>query len=294
LSAEEHNEAERTGAEGWEHAIGVSPFGDQTLDRKKTKYQTADAPNKKYYFLQWIKKCSRKLKNFFANPKNWLEIAALVVLSFYTYYARQQSKTMSETLVEIKIQTESAKTSAKAATEASKTALDALTVTRDNFIKDQRPYIWFTNTGEGSPDFHRTVNATTRQALTSGQVIWTFHATNYGKTPAYKVRSWRYIKLGTAPFVPSHSSITAPTIDPPIPPGHEVMDTIVSEAGVEFSDFNSLLAIPIGNGNIYGGISIKGRFEYEDGSGNSYTTDFCLTRLNLGAVAFCRKGNEIK
>jgi hypothetical protein len=71
----------------------------------------------------------------------WLEVAALIVLMFYTRYAGQQSKTMSDTLAEIRKQTGSAQTAAEAAKSAAETASDGLKITQRAYLAIKNPHV---------------------------------------------------------------------------------------------------------------------------------------------------------
>lgn len=64
-------------------------------------------------------------------PKTWLEIAALVVVILYTGYARKQSMAMNKTLDEIRKQTNYAKSSSMAATDAAKDATASVKIARE-------------------------------------------------------------------------------------------------------------------------------------------------------------------
>jgi hypothetical protein len=55
----------------------------------------------------------------------------------------------------------------------------------------QRPYIWLTNGGLGSPRF-----VLNQKNIGTGQVAWDWHYTNYGRSPAYNGTYQQYIKLG--------------------------------------------------------------------------------------------------
>jgi hypothetical protein len=60
---------------------------------------------------------------------------------------------------------------------------------RDQFTLDQRPYVWLTPTGQAEIKY-----------LPDGRIAWTYHYTNYGKTPANNVRVWPYMKIGNRDF----------------------------------------------------------------------------------------------
>ena len=93
---------------------------------------------------------------------------------------------------------------ARESNRANNIASDALRLSRDNFRQDQRPYIWLTG-DLGSPRF---IPPLVQPESIVGQVIWTFHFTNYGKTPAYNIRYQKYIKMGDRQPILSMDSTT--------------------------------------------------------------------------------------
>jgi hypothetical protein len=149
--------------------------------------------------------------------------------------------------------------------------------TRNHFRQDERPYIWPTNNGLGSPVFVATKD---------GQVIWTWNYTNYGKSPAYKVRFHQYIKIGDRPVVRSYGA-KGPSIGPPLPPNKEDFSTVVSVPGISRADFDKLL-------NQDGSMGIRVHIHYTDAYGGEYETEICLDRLASGAISYCKEGNDIK
>jgi hypothetical protein len=155
----------------------------------------------------------------------------------------------------------------------------ALNLTRDHFQQEQRPYLWVTN-NLGSPAF--VPNPKTPAA---GQVIWTYHFTNYGKTPAYKIRFVQYMKLGDGPLVQSYGE-PSQSIGAPLPPNKDDFSTIVSEpiTQQQFLEFS----------NGPGGITMQAHFSYTDGFGGSYVTHLCARRTNAGSITYCKEGNDIR
>jgi hypothetical protein len=172
LSTEEQNKPESS-----ESAECHSVPGNLGSNQEQAEPQTTHSGSEKRTFLYRCREIldNYRLWQFLKDPKMWFETAALIVVICYTRYAGQQSRTMSNTLVEIRQQTEYAKESAHAATDAATAAQKALDMTRDKFRQDQRPYIWVTSLGE--PTF----------VPQAGQIIWTWHMTNYGRSPAYRL-----------------------------------------------------------------------------------------------------------
>ncbi|MGA2816101.1 MAG: hypothetical protein ABSE67_07350 [Xanthobacteraceae bacterium] len=62
-----------------------------------------------------------------------------------------------------------------------KASEDALELIRQDFIADERPIIWLTNDAPGIALIQP-----------SGQIVWNYYYTNYGKTPANRVRAMPY------------------------------------------------------------------------------------------------------
>ena len=107
------------------------------------------------------------------------------VLSESLTEMRKQSKTAEDsvnlardatnkTLTESRMQTEYARTSSEAAEKATSAAIDAVKVARENFARDQRPWVWLL----------RTANPTYKEYGGEGRIEWNWHFTNYGKSPA--------------------------------------------------------------------------------------------------------------
>jgi hypothetical protein len=140
----------------------------------------------------------------------------------------------------------------------------------------RRPYIWFTNNdGLGRPQF---VLNTNKSGL--GQVIWDWHFTNYGQSPAYNVIFLQFIKLGNGPFRLSYGE-TKPDVGAPLPPNKDDFATVVS-APIEPQEFNQLMTAT-GRDN---GIAIKLAISYTDESGIKHETKVRLDRLATGAIAY--------
>jgi hypothetical protein len=171
----------------------------------------------------------------------------------------------------------------KAATDAAKAAQAANTDAENRFREDERPYIWFTAAGNGTPEFHPTPNTNPP----TGQVVWSWHYTDYGKTPAYGLQFIREeIKVGDRPFKIMFERAYRPGIGTVIPPGKDDFATIPSSP-IAQEDFNRLLQIDRS-------IAIRGRVDYADAGGALYETGFCQSRLTSGATEYCEEDNYIK
>jgi hypothetical protein len=175
----------------------------------------------------------------------------------------------------------------RAASEANKLTHEALRNARDNFRQDQRPYIWVTN-DMGSPIF---VPWNNDPASPTGQVIWTYRFTNYGKTPASNSTFTQEMKIGNRPFTKTytHDKQTRESIGAPLPPNKIDFSTVVSDPGITRTEFNQVISTQSRES-----ISIRIVFTYTDNSIGKYETGVCLVRLNTGAISYCREGNYIK
>lgn len=164
-------------------------------------------------------------------------------------------------------------------------AQKAVDLTAQNFIVQERPYIWLT-TDFGSPSYMR--NPTDNPV---GQVVWEWHFTNFSKTPANNVRFRTYMKVG-ADFRPSYRPAgSATSIGAPIPPAQVLRHEAVSAPGTTPTDY----AKDITTNRALG---ISGVITYSDLMGNEYESAFCLTRLATGAIAISAQAdnchNQIK
>ena len=74
-----------------------------------------------------------------------------------------------------------AKTGDVTSAESLRLARAANEATRDNFRQDQRPYIWLTRFEAPQLFIHP-------KRAPFGQITWTWRYTNYGRSPAYRVR----------------------------------------------------------------------------------------------------------
>jgi hypothetical protein len=175
----------------------------------------------------------------------------------------------------------------KAASQANALTQKALRNARDNFRQDQRPYIWLTNE-LGSPRF---VPFNNDPASGTGQAVWAYHFTNYGKTPASNIRFTEEIKVGDRPFAKTHAhdNRTRESVGAPLPPNKTDFSMVISEPGITRAEFSLLMSVQSQKT-----ISIRVVFRYTDNSIGQYETGICLQRLNAGAIGYCRDGNYIK
>ena len=170
----------------------------------------------------------------------------------------------------------------KAATDAAAAAQQANTDASDRFRTDERPYVWVTSNGVGAPKF---IPGAGNPA--EGQVIWSWHYTNYGKTPAYNIQWRHYMSIDGGPFLLSYRMSPGGDKGAPLPPTQDVFTSVVSKP-LTRDVVDRATAI---NGK---GIRIRIVMSYTDSHGGHYETGIELCRLNTGDVSYCGNGNYIK
>jgi len=173
----------------------------------------------------------------------------------------------------------STRKAAEAAVKSATTAESALKAAHENFRMEQRPVIWLTN-DLGTPRF--LLN--TQKAGNTGQVIWDFRYTNYGKYPALRVSFLHFMKIDNS-IDPSYGSGGGST-GAPLPINKVDFATAISHV-ISLDEFNRLIATD-------DAIGISGAITYFDSYGEKYETTFCLLHLVVGAIEYCREGNYIK
>lgn len=205
------------------------------------------------------------------NSIRWAAWSAFAAATIYSGVAALQ-------LYQMRKATQAAVKSAYEAQQANRDA-------RDRFREEERPYVWLTSNGLGAPEF---IPAASNPSSPSGQVIWTWHYTNYGKTPAFNIRWHQYMSIDGKPFVQSYGAPPRGDVGSPLPPTQDVFTTVVSRPGYTREQVARALAV---GGK---GISISVRMDYTDGAGGKYETEICLRRLNTGAISYCTTGNYIR
>jgi hypothetical protein len=173
----------------------------------------------------------------------------------------------------------STREAADAAAKSAKAAETALQLTK----QEQRPIIWLTNLG--GPRFMLDKfpsDPTTRQ------IVWDWHYTNYGKTPALHLSYHDFIVIGNKREEGFSSKIGGIEAEAaPVPTAKDDITSVVSPpAGIKPEKFARLMQTDAA-------IGIEGAITYNDAAGVKYKTTFCLTHLALGAILYC-KGNDIK
>jgi hypothetical protein len=105
---------------------------------------------------------------------------------------------------------------------------------------------------------------------------------NYGKTPATNVIFGEiYMKTGIDGQWVASVADGSEKIPHPIAPDEEVRIDGITPQGISPTQWSELKATSKG-------ISIKGTLSYKDAANQPHETGFCLTRLNLGGITFCK------
>ncbi len=160
------------------------------------------------------------------------------------------------------------------------TADAANRISEEQFRRDQRPYLAQSNKSTESPQFIPNTVSPEK----GGQVIWNWHITNFGKTPAYDIFYTDAIKVSGHSFVSYRQKM--PSAVGALQPTGDFYSTAVSQV-TTLDVFNHLLTINEG-------ISFRTVIRYRDSYGVWYETGLCQTRTNLGSIAYCKDGNYIK
>ena len=126
------------------------------------------------------------------------------------------------------------KSQAEAAVKSAGAAETALKLTKEQ----QRPVIWLNDLG--TPQF---VLNKIPDNPTGGQIVWTWHFTNYGRTPAVHMTFYQFITI-VGHREESYGEPVAGSIGAPLPTGHDVFSTIISHPGIiKQETFGKLLAV---------------------------------------------------
>ena len=147
------------------------------------------------------------------------------------------------------------------------------------FKLDERPYIAQTVKSTAAPNWHQNPLDSTK-----GQILWDWHMTNYGKSPAQNITFTQQIKLAGKSWMPSHGEV-GPDIGPPQLQGQDVFDTVISDEMLK-SEFDRLMQIT-------DGVSIRIKVHYTGPDGTAYETGLCVSRTNAGSIIYCKDDNYI-
>jgi hypothetical protein len=160
-----------------------------------------------------------------------------------------------------------------------------VSLTRTQFVDSERPYLWLTD-DVGVP---RCVRAAMADPSTC-QVLWDWHFTNYGKTPALRIHLTKWVKLADGPLVLSLGSEAFQTpgwSGEPIPPNKVDFTTVVGQP-IQNNRYGELVSLE-------NQIEIRGKIHYTDANGGDYESGFCLRSLHGTVAQFCsNKPGEVE
>jgi hypothetical protein len=204
----------------------------------------------------------------------FVEVLTLIAVVGYGLVAYHQWKTMNQTYSEIAKQTPKIAETARAATQAN---IDA----RDRFRQEERPYLWLSDLGH--PDFLQRPEWKKEEG---GYVVWDWHFTNYGKSPAYHV-TFRQGMIAGEQVSAKNRTYSILIKGSPCPPTKDEWDTAFYKDKISHAKFEQLM-------DTEDAVIIYGKVYYDDSYGTTYETGFCLNHLRSGAISYCKEGNYIK
>jgi hypothetical protein len=155
-------------------------------------------------------------------------------------------------------------------------------VVKDQFIADERPYIWLQDAPNNSiPMFVKNAE--------SGIFSWNVFYTNYGKSPAINLCEEMHIEIGKKALSKvidiSHNSCGSIHAGI-LPPSRLEWSTATTERRVSDTEIKDWFALEYG-------VVVYGRFDYTDSFGKPYFSQFCMARQKNGAIANCQQHNHI-
>jgi hypothetical protein len=154
--------------------------------------------------------------------------AATVVLAAATFVLAIMAAIQAHILATTDASTRQA---ADAAVKSATAAETALQLTK----QEQRPIIWLTNLG----DPHLVMDRPPSDP-TTGQIVWDWHYTNYGKTPALHVSSHDVMVVENK-REDSFGANPAGSVGAPLPPGKDDFCSVVSQPGIKPERFSHLV-----------------------------------------------------
>jgi hypothetical protein len=173
----------------------------------------------------------------------------------------------------------STRKAADAAAKSAATLETVLQTARENFRAEQRPVVWLSNE-KGAPEF-----VIDKTGDNTGQILWTWHFTNYGKTPALHISFRDFMNIENT-VEESYGAMGA-FIGAPVPTNKDNFATVVSRPGISVDQFKRLMATD-------GAIGVSGEVTYYDALKNT-TLRFGFKHNAVGGGSpYCKEGNEIK
>src|SRR5260221_1231134 len=195
--------------------------------------------------------------------------------------AKTQSQQAEAQVKEIKRLSDETRDMAKETKRSADIATSAIALARENFTRDQRPWLVFKIE---QPKFED-----------GKQVIWNVHIVNSGRTPAIHTTHCTVIWWGPAPINDINDerinkecakaiSVTSETT---ISPGTEIFTSAITA-----NSFTGDALKQVKDQDVT--LLLTARITYRDTFGNEYRTTFCGMHLATGAAKICGKYNEMK
>lgn len=167
-------------------------------------------------------------------------------------------------------------------------------LTRDNFVRDERPYVWILT--KGSPESRFPDNALIYVDAT-GQLSQNFQVKNYGKSPALRVSIQSKITIGVDAIkeMRAYEFPKGSLNGAPLAPGDVVFSTASYDGALGGQTYESLRKIDAGI-VVFGRIDYMGL--YSNPSDTVYSSDFCFYYLKStspsdGIAKGCSERNGI-
>ena len=237
----------------------------QQAEEQRTHDQQSDQYRTRQLWFNGILACASIITFVALSYQNFLLRKTLTEV-------REQSGAMKDTLSETKVQTSEfrvqtdyAQANSEAAVQSAAAAIEAVKVARENFERDQRPYLWLTETS--GPIY---------KEFGGGRIVWNCHFTNYGKTPAQIIGGDVRMNIGENALKSARLLTTnKPGTRHPVPPGKDDFFTTISPEPVSRTQFAELLQRSES-------IIVYGQIVYTDSTQAHYDTTFCLYNLASG------------
>lgn len=288
-SKNQEESKEQVSGSSWEFFIAQEEMSQQLNGRTPHENQNCTDPDKE---RSWILR-------FFSETKatDWAIVfltAGLVLVGYWQWQAisgqlreMKASGKQTDQLLHLYQQQvgelEGSVGQQRALVEKAQATLDT---TKSQFRADQRPYVWL----QGPPP-HTPIGVIGKD---ENDFFWNVFYTNYGKSPAINLCHKAFLLTGEnaldkvvdinrntcgTDHVPKHGSIL-----PPMRPEWTSAPLGRPATDQEIKQWESTQY----------GIVVYGRFDYRDGFGNWYFSQFCMARQKNGAVANCEQHNRIQ
>jgi hypothetical protein len=195
-------------------------------------------------------------------PQNQVNIVCTIIVMFativYAGFSVRQFFVMNDQLKQMK---------------------NALAQDETHFRLDERPYVTQTVRSTAAPEWHQNPYDAAK-----GQIVWDWHMTNYGKTPAQNVTFTQEIRIDGI-WYPSHGE-KEPDVGPPLVQGQDVFDTVVSDVMTK-AEFDRLMQTT-------DGVAARIKIHYTGFDAvTPYDTALCFARTNAGSIPYCKTDNYI-